>query len=255
VTVTTHDAARGFDVAADAYDRVRPDYPDDAVDLVARALGLGPGRRLLDLGAGTGRFSRVAALRGATVVAIEPSEAMVRLAAGVAGVLPVRAVAEALPVRRHGADGACAASAFHWFDGRRALGELHEALRRGGRLALLWNHRDDRVDWVARLSEIVNRHEGAAPRYRKGDWRAAFDHARDLFRPLEQARFRHVHALPPADVVERIASVSFIAVLPPADRREVLDEVRQLLASHPDVAGRDELPLAYLTDVFLWERV
>jgi SAM-dependent methyltransferase len=253
--VTVHDAARGFEAAAEAYDRARPEYPEEAVDLVARALGLRPGRRLLELGAGTGKFSRLAAARGATVIAIEPAAAMIRRAAAVGGVLAVRAVAEALPVRPHAADAACAASAFHWFDGRRALGELHRALRRGGRLALLWSHRDDAVDWVARLSELVNRREGDAPRYRKGGWRAAFDGARDLFRPLEEARFRHAHALSHEGVVERIATVSFVAAMPGRERDEVLAEVRALLASHPDTAGRTELSLPYLTDVFLWEAI
>jgi len=253
--VTLHHAARGFEAAADAYDRARPEYPEEAMDLVARVLHLAPGRRLLDLGAGTGKFSRLAAARGATVVALEPADAMVRRAAGVPGVLPVRAVAEALPIRPHSADAACAASAFHWFDGRRTLGEIHRALRRHGRLALLWNKRDDTVDWVARISAIVNRHEGNAPRYRTGDWHRAFDGARDLFRPLEEASFRHEHALSAAGVVERVATVSFIATMPQAEREAVLDEVRALLASHPDTAGREGLPMAYLTDVFLWEAV
>jgi SAM-dependent methyltransferase len=253
--VAPHGASRGFDAAAGLYDRARPDYPAEAVDLVARVLGLAPGRRLLELGAGTGRFSRLAAARGATVVAVEPSEPMVRRAAGTPGVLPVRAVAEAIPVHRRSVDAACAASAFHWFDGRRALAEIHGALRRGGRLALVWNHRDDSVEWVARLSAIVNRHEGGAPRYRTGGWRAAFDASRDLFRPLEEARFRHLHPLPPEGVVERVASVSFVAAMEEPRRAEVLAEVRALLASHPATAGRDPLPLAYLTDVYLWERV
>jgi SAM-dependent methyltransferase len=253
--VPFHDAARGFEAAADAYDRARPEYPEEAIDLVARVLRLGPGRRLLDLGAGTGRFARLGAARGATVVALEPAAAMARRAAAHPGLLVVRGVAEALPVRRHAADAACAASAFHWFDGRRALAELHRALRRGGRLALVWTHRDDAVDWVARLSAIVNRREGEAPRYRSGAWRAAFDDARDLFRPLEEERFRHAHALPPGGVVDRVASVSFIAVMPEPERAEVLAEVRELLAAHPATAGKDELQLAYLTDVFLWESI
>jgi SAM-dependent methyltransferase len=253
--VTVHHVARGFETIADAYDRSRPEYPDEAVDLVARVLDLRPGRRLLELGAGTGKFSRLAAARGATVVALEPAEAMVRLAARTPGVLPVRAVAEMIPVRAHAADAACAASAFHWFDGRRALGEIHRALRRHGRLALLWNKRDDRVDWVARLSAIVNRREGGAPRYRTGDWHAAFDGARDLFRPLEEASFPHVHLLSPAGVIERVASISFVAAMDLAQRAAVLDEVRALLSSHPDTAGREELPMAYFADVFLWERV
>jgi SAM-dependent methyltransferase len=243
-----------FDAAAELYDRSHADYPAEAVDLLVRLLGLHAGRTLLDLGAGTGKFSRLAAARGATVVALEPAAAMIRQAEG-PGVLPVRAVAEALPIRRHAADAVCAATAFHWFDGRRALGEMHRALRRGGRLALLWNQRDDAVPWVAALSAIVNRHEEGWPRYRSGAWRAAFDGARDLFRPLEDAHFHHVHELSPEGVEDRIASVSFIAALPEAARAAIRAEVRALLASDPQTAGRGELRLPYRTDVFTWERV
>lgn len=250
-----HDAARGFEADADAYDRARPEYPEEAVNLVARVLGIGPGRRVLDLGAGTGKFSRLVAARGATVVAIDPALRMIARLAGAPGVLAVRGVAEALPVRLHAADAACAASAFHWFDGRRALAELHRALRRGGRLALVWNRRDDAVGWVACLSELVNRHEGGAPRYRTGGWRSALDASRDMFRPLEEARFRHAHRLSPAGLVERVATVSFVAALDAPARAAVLDEVRALLASHRETAGRGELDLAYVTDVFLWERI
>ena len=253
--MSVHDAARGFDAVAESYDRARPDYPAEAVDLLVRLLRLHPGRTLLDVGAGTGRFSRLAAARGARVVAVEPSAAMVRRAAARGGVFAVRALAEALPLRAQAADVACAASAFHWFDGRRALAEIHRVLRRGGRLGLVWNQRDDDVPWVARLSGLVNRHEGAAPRYRRGEWRAAFDGARDLFRPVEEAHFRHVHLLPPEGVVERIGSVSFIAVMKASERGAVLEEVRALLASHPDTAGKVELALAYRTDVFVWDRV
>ena len=248
------DSIRGFEAAAGLYDRARPEYPPEAVDLLARLLPLRAGRTLLDLGAGTGKLSRLAAARGVKVVALEPAAAMIRQAGG-PGILAVRGVAEALPVRRHSVDAVCAASAFHWFDGRAALAEAHRAMRHGGRLALLWNHRDDAIPWVAALSGIVNRHEGEWPRYRRGEWHAAFDAARDMFRPLEEAHFPHAHLLPTGGVVDRIASVSFIAAMPDAERAPVLDEVRALLASHPDTAGRDEVVLAYRTDVFVWERV
>jgi hypothetical protein len=72
---------------------------------------------------------------------------------------------------------------------------------------------------------------------------------------VEEERFRHVHALSPEGVVERVASVSFVATLPDAERAAVLEEVRALLAAHPATAGKGELPLAYLTDVYLWESI
>jgi len=102
---------------------------------------------------------------------------------------------------------------------------------------------------------ILNRVEGDWPRYRSGAWRLALDGARDMFRPLEEARFPNAHALPPEGVVDRVASVSFVAAMPEDRRAAVLDEVRALLASHPDTAGKDELVLAYRTDVYVWERV
>jgi SAM-dependent methyltransferase len=250
-----HEAVRGFDAAAALYARSRPDYPEEAVDLVARLLHLAPGRTVLDVGAGTGAFSRVLAGRGARVVAVEPSAAMLRLAGGVPAIQRVRGVAEALPLQARSVDAAAAAGAFHWFEGRRALGELHRALRRHGRLALVWNHRDDAVGWIARLSAVVERHAGQAPRYQSGAWRSAFDAGRDLFRPVEEAHFHHGHPLAPGGVLDRVAAVSFIAALAPAAREAVLDEVRALLASDPDTAGRDEVTLAYRTDVSCWERV
>ncbi len=252
--MAVHDAARGFERAADAYERGRPEYPPAAVALVASALRLAPGVRLLDAGAGTGKLSRLVASSGAAVFAADPADAMIRRTAGVAGIVPLRAVAEALPFRAGAFDAAAVASAFHWFDGPRALRELHRVLRSGGRLALLWNVRDDAEPWVARLSDIVNRREGRTPRYRKGEWRAAFDAAPGLFAAIDEAHVRHVHALSPGGVLDRVASISFVAAMPEAERAGILTEVRALLATHPDTAGRAELALPYRTDVHLYER-
>jgi SAM-dependent methyltransferase len=132
--------------------------------------------------------------------------------------------------------------------------ELHRVLRPGGRLALLWNVRDDAEPWVARLSEIVNRREARTPRYRKGEWRAAFDAVPGLFEAVDEAHVRHVHALSPGGVLDRVASISFVAAMREADRAAVLDEVRALLATDPGTAGRAELALPYRTDVHLYER-
>ncbi len=247
-------AARGFEAGAEAYARGRPGYPPAAVDAALAALRLPPGAPLLELGAGTGIFSRLAAGRGGPVVALEPVSAMRARLAGVPRVTPVGAAAEALPFAAATFHGALAATAFHWFDGPATLRELHRVLRPGGRLVLAWNARDEAVDWIARLTHLLARVEGDAPRYRTGRWRAAFEQAPGLFAPLGVSRIPHVHALPPEGVVARIASVSFVAALPAPERARVLDEVRALLAAHPDTAGRAELGLAYTTDLWTYER-
>ena len=72
----TVDAARAAawsgEEAAREYDRLRPSYPDDAVDW---ALPAGA-KRVLDLGAGTGKLTRSLVARGLDVVAVDPSAAM-----------------------------------------------------------------------------------------------------------------------------------------------------------------------------------
>ena len=105
------------------------------------------------------------------------------------------------------------------------------------------------MPWVARLSELMEPHRGDAPAYRSGAWREAFERTA-LFGRLGHAEFGHVHRLPPEGVVARVASVSFVAALPAAERETVLAEVRDLLATDPDTRGRDELELPYRTDVF-----
>jgi SAM-dependent methyltransferase len=247
-------AARGFEAAADAYERGRPGYPAEAVEALAAALRLGPGVSVLDLGAGTGKLTGLLAARARPVIAVEPIAAMRRRLAAAPGAIPVGALAEALPFRDGSIDAVAAASSFHWFDGPRALREIHRVLRPRGRLALLWNQRDDEVDWVARISAVVNAREGDAPRYRKGLWRAAFDAAPGLFGPLEEGHFHHVHRLPRQGVVDRVASISFVAALPEAERALVLAEVRRILDGHPETRDRAELPLAYRTDLFWCER-
>src|SRR4029079_3790253 len=70
--------------------------------------------------------------------------------------------AEELPVGDHGFDAVVAAQAFHWFDLDRALPEIARALKRGGRLGLVWNYRDDSIPWVRRLGAIIGNQEQLA---------------------------------------------------------------------------------------------
>jgi SAM-dependent methyltransferase len=188
------------------------------------------------------------------VVALEPvAERRRQLRALVPGALTVGGQAEALPLATGSADAVVVAQAFHWFDGPAALREIHRVLRRGGGLGLLWNQRDESVPWVRRLTEVVEPYAGGAPRYRSGAWRRAFE-ATGLFTPLAEARFLNRQVGPPEMVVERIASISFIAALPEQARRRVLEEVRRLLADDPALAGRSEVALPYRTDVYWYAK-
>lgn len=244
-----HPAAAGFDTSAGAYERARPSYPPDAVaDLVAE-LGIGPGRTVVDLGAGTGKLTRLLVPTGARVVAVEPSRGM---RAELQGAVPAAEVldgtAESIPLEDGTAAAAVAAQAFHWFDGDRALAEIARVLEPGGALALIWNVRERSVDWVRRLADVIEPYRDGVPTYRSGDWKAAFDRT-DLFEPLRHRSYGYAHETDAATMVERVASISWVAALPDGEREEVLDRVRALFDGMP---GR--FPVPYRTDLW-WCRV
>jgi SAM-dependent methyltransferase len=245
-------ASSGFGAEADAYERARPSYPPDAVAWIVDALGVTSGRRVADVAAGTGKFTRLLAPTGAWIVAVEPVEGMrARLPR-----MPVTAAtAERLPFRDASLDAVAVAQAFHWFDASEALEEFHRVLRPGGRLALVWNARDRSVPWVDRVWTIMDRVEKRAPWRSRDEWRESAFVETPWFGPLHEATFHHEQELSPADVVERVRSVSHVAVLPAAEQEAVLDEVRALLRDDPTTTGRDQLTIPYRVDTFWTERI
>lgn len=251
-----HDVARrGFDAGANAYDRARPSYPPDAVEWLVETLGIAPGHRVCELAAGTGKLTRLLVPAGADLFAIEPVEGMWRVLVDSLPQLPVAAgAAESLPLRDASLDAVTVAQAFHWFDADRAFAELARVLRPGGRVGLIWNARDRTVEWVDRVWGIMDREERDAPWRDHEHWRDSALGNRNGFGELHEATFHHQQSISPEGVVERIASVSHIAALPEPRHTEVLDEIRELLATHPDTKGRDDLAIPYRVDAYWCQR-
>jgi SAM-dependent methyltransferase len=244
-------ATAGFGDAAD-YEAARPSYPADAVGWVVAELGIGPGARVCDLAAGTGKLTRLLVPFGADIVAIEPVPGMRAQFRAVLPAVPLLAgAAEALPCATAALDAVVVAQAWHWFDHPRAEAEMRRVLRSRGGFALVWNARDRGVPWVDELWSIMDRVEKRAP------WR---DHenrresARDVdgFAPARTAQFHHAQPLTHEQVVRRIASVSHIAVLPDDQRAEVLDEVRAVLQLHDATRDRAEVALPYRVDCIVY---
>jgi SAM-dependent methyltransferase len=238
-------AAAGFAASAEEYERARPGYPHEAVEWLARELGLGTGRTVVDLAAGTGKLSRRLAATGARVIAIEPIPEMRALIPE--AVEAREGTAEAMPVPNGTADAVTVAQAFHWFDGDRALAEIHRVLRPGGGLALVWNRRHEDDELMAAAEEIVGPYRGDTPHHKTGRWRDAFDRT-TLFGPLEEWTFEHSQTLDAETVALRFGTTSVIAALPEPERTEVVDRLRAL-------AGDGAATLRYTTQVFLCRRL
>jgi SAM-dependent methyltransferase len=185
--------------------------------------------------------------RGAHVVAVEPVDGMrSQLEQAVPGAEALSGTAEAIPVPDGSAEAVTAAQAFHWFDHARALPEIHRVLAPGGGVALIWNVRDKRHAIQRALDELTEPLRGS--NYPGGKhWTEVFaDHA--LFAPLEDETFAHAHLLDRDGLVERVASISFVAALPQTERRRLLEQVRALAPAE----GLLELP--YLTRVYVSRR-
>jgi ubiquinone/menaquinone biosynthesis C-methylase UbiE len=235
-------AAVGFARAADAYERGRPEYPEAAVRHVAAALR--PGAVVLDLAAGTGKLTRPLLAAGIEVIAVEPVAEM--RAALPAGARALEGTAEAIPLEDAAVDGVTVGQAFHWFDGDAALAEIARVLRPGGVLALLWNRRVLEDPLNQAIEQLVGPYRGDVPAHRTGAWREAFGRTAS-FGPLEEKVFENVLEQDAEGLEARVASISFIASLEPAERARVLEQARAL-------AGEGTVRVPYRTEVQLCRR-
>jgi SAM-dependent methyltransferase len=223
--------AGSFGAAADVYDRSRPSYPVEAV-----RWALPPGaQRVLDLGAGTGKLTEVLLGLGLDVVAVEPAEQMRARIPRRAQVLA--GSAERIPLPDAEVDAVLVGQAFHWFDLDLALPEVARVLRPGGTLGVLWNERDESVEWVRSVWDLW----GGEPERVVGEVRLTG--TAELSAP-EREEFRHAQALTADLLVDLVASRSALITMPADERVEVLQRVRELA---PD---QEPFELGYVTEVW-----
>jgi SAM-dependent methyltransferase len=252
-----HSTALGFDRVADVYERSRPDYPAPAVDALAARLGAAPGRRIVDLGAGTGKLTVPLLATGCDVVAVEPMPSMRERLQGLVAeeyrdhLEVVDASAEDLPFPDGSVDGAAAAQAFHWFDAIPALAEVRRVLAPGGWFAVVHNRRDLTTGAQATLEDLLRPHRADTPSWVDTTWSDPLEEA-DGFAPAELLTFPNVQRMDAEGFVGRVASVSFVAKLPDTTRRQILEAARLLFT----MLERDGVvDLEYVTELRLLHRL
>jgi len=233
------------------YDELRPSYAPEAVAWVAERGSLRGGSVVVDLAAGTGQLSRRFAPLGVDLIAVEP-------AANMRAVLEERlptvrieeGTAEAMPSAVRSVDAVAVGNAFHHFERRTALAEIHRVLRPGGVLALCWAWPlEEEQLLILRMREIdevfaaVRASNEIATAYRS--WAKVPDTA-DGFGPFERREFPVTHVISSARLTDLYATSSDVASLPEPVRRDLLDQARRLSSELPEtlrIPGRTVVDL------------
>ncbi len=220
------------------YERGRPGWPPGVVSLA----GLPQTATVLDLGAGTGKLTRLLVPTFGRVIAIEPADAMRRMLETLCpGIESLAGTGQEIPLADASVDGIFAAQAFHWFDDERAVGEMARVLRPGGALVLMWNV--PATPWKPSTSaaEKLLTERGPKPSQVSYDpldlgkrARTASDKlalAESSFEPLREVLLPNPQALDRDGLVAYYASMGWLADLPDEERLPLLEQVRSLLTS------------------------
>ncbi|BBZ43931.1 hypothetical protein MPRM_12120 [Mycobacterium parmense] len=230
-----------FGAIAENYDALRPQPPAAAVDWLVP-----PGCDLaVDVGAGTGLFTRTLTARAARVVAVEPDARMrAVLEARSPGVRVVEGRGESIPLPDAGADAVFVSSAWHWMDPERAVPEIGRVLRDGGRFGLVWTSRDRDVDWVRDLDRLPG---GDASDRRLADRFRTRQNVvlpePQIFDNVARETFPFVLPMPAEDVIAMLGTYSRAIVASPDDRARALDEARAALAARFPGADQIDVPM------------
>jgi SAM-dependent methyltransferase len=232
-----------FGQVADVYDRSRPSYPAAAVQwLIGSDL-----RRVLDLGAGTGKLTAGLAAAGHDVVAVEPDARMLQVLRDSIPEVDARlGDAEAIPLATADVDVVAVGQAFHWFDLDAAMAEIARVIRPYGRLAVVWNVRNASVPWMSELSRLI----GSADAVPTDAVQPAFG-APDFFGAVEELTVAHSQVLDLDGLLGLVRSRSYIVVRPWGEQTAILADVARLYHVY---AGPTGLEMPYLTHCFRAER-
>jgi SAM-dependent methyltransferase len=234
-----------FGRAAAMYEAGRPEYPAESV-----AWMLEPARtrehavRVADVGAGTGKLTRALVDAGAQVVAVDPDAAMLEtLRSAVPGVPTFAGTGEHLPLPDAGVDAVVFGQAWHWVDPVAASAEVGRALRSGGVLGLIWNVRDESVDWVARMTAIMH---GSSAEVMLADGAPP---VAEPFGELEEHLRRWERRMTRDDLFAMVRSRSYVITASDPDRSRIESELGALFDEIGAVADAS-ISLPYVTRAY-----
>ena len=213
--------AMSFGAIAEDYDGLRPQASPQAVDWLVPS----DCQVAVDVGAGTGLFTRTLVGRAAQVIAVEPDARMRGvLAERSPGVRAVEGSGESIPLPDLAADAVFVSSAWHWMDPERAVPEIGRVLRDGGRFGLVWTSRDRDVEWVRNLERLPGEDlpETESPdRFRRRHQNVVLPDPQ-IFHNIARETFSFVRTMRVDDAVAMLATYSRVIIASPDVREQRL---------------------------------
>jgi SAM-dependent methyltransferase len=238
--------ALSFGMVAEAYERYRPGYPVELLDLVMTYAGR-PVRTALEIGAGTGKATRLFTGREVTVTATEPDGAML---AELRKHVPsrVQTVQAAFEDLRPGEtyDLVYAAAALHWTKAEGRWPRMAALVEPGGVFASFGapiQLADPAVAEAVRAarapfleSDEVPSPDGTPPGHAM-QWPGSELQRSEWFTDVQQVVIERRLTMSADDYVGHLSTISAYLELPTSEQEQVFDRITQVLPETVDLAA------------------
>jgi SAM-dependent methyltransferase len=238
--------ALSFGSVAESYERYRPGYPVEVFDLTMAYAGR-PVRTALEIGAGTGKATRLFARPGITVTATDPDPAMLaELRRHVPPDVRVRqATFEELPLdERYGL--VYVAAALHWTRPEGRWERMAGLLEPGGVLASFGGPvqpADPEVEEAVRAARApflerddVPSPDGTPPE-QEMQWPGTELQQSPSFEDVRQSTIERRLTVSARDYVGHLSTISAYLTLPATDRNEAFQRIMRALPNEIEVAA------------------
>lgn len=150
-----------FNGKGNNYSKYRPSYPKEYIDYLIKESNLNENSKIFDIGAGTGILTEILVKRGLKVTAVEPNLDMAifieDLTKKYSNLKFINSLAEDINYNKKDVDLITVAQAFHWFDVAKFKNQCKKILKDGGKVALLWNIRDENDKIIKESFDICKR--------------------------------------------------------------------------------------------------